>query len=77
MSKRYDVLSPRKRQDKTYWHKVGSAWEGAKGINIVLDSLPLPDAEGRVSISLFEPREKSEAPASSAPRSGAAADLND
>lgn len=60
MTKRYDVCSPRPRKDsdRPYWHKVGSAWEGDKGINITFDSLPLPDKEGRVSVALFEPREK-------------------
>lgn len=58
MANRFDVLSPRKKKDGgTYWHKVGSAWQGDKGINVVFDSLPLPDAEGRVSVSLFEPRD--------------------
>jgi hypothetical protein len=62
MTKRYDVLSPRKRKDqeKTYWHKVGCAFEGDKGISIVFDSLPLPDENGAVRVSLFEPREKSD-----------------
>lgn len=62
MAKRYDVLSPRPRKnsDKPYWHRVGTAWEGERGINIVFDSLPLPDAEGRVSVSLFEPRENND-----------------
>ena len=58
MSKRYDVLAPRKKKDGgTFWHRVGTAWEGEEGINITFDSLPLPDSEGRVSVSLFEPRE--------------------
>ena len=58
MANRFDVLSPRpKKGGGTFWHRVGTAWEGEKGINIVFDSLPLPDAEGRVSVSLFEPRE--------------------
>lgn len=61
MSKRYDVLSPRKKKDGgTFWHRVGMAWEGEKGISIELSSLPLPDAEGRVRMSLFEPRERSD-----------------
>lgn len=61
MSKRYDVLSPRKKKDgSTFWHRVGMAWEGDKGISIEFSSLPLPDAEGKVRVSLFEPREKSE-----------------
>lgn len=63
MSRRYDVLSPRKKKDGgTFWHRVGMAWEGDKGISIEFSSLPLPDAEGRVRVSLFEPREKSDAP---------------
>lgn len=67
MTKRYDVCSPRQRKDgdKTYWHRVGTAFEGDKGIGIEFDSLPMPDKEGRVSVRLFEPREKpkSEKPA--------------
>lgn len=68
MGRRWDVCSPRKGREKTFWHRCGSAFEGEKGINIVFDSLPLPDAEGRVSVSLFEPREK-QAPASQSQQS--------
>jgi hypothetical protein len=57
MTKRYDVLSPRLRKDgKTYWHKVGSAFEGEKGIGIEFDSLPIADKDGRCSVRLFEPK---------------------
>lgn len=60
MSKRFDVCSPRPRKDsdKPYWHRVGTAFEGEKGMNLVFDSLPLPDKEGRVSVFLFEQKEK-------------------
>jgi len=59
MSKRFDVLSPRQKKDGgTWWHKVGSAFEGEKGVGITFDSLPLPDKEGRISVRLFEPRQK-------------------
>lgn len=58
MADRFDVCAPRKKKDGgTYWHKVGTAWNGAKGINIVFDSLPMPDNEGRCSVSLFEARD--------------------
>lgn len=59
MSDRWDVMSPRtnKASGKTFWHRVGTAFQGTKGINIIFDSLPLPDAEGRVAVSLFEPRD--------------------
>ena len=59
MTKRFDVLSPRPKKDgTTYWHRVGTAFEGEKGISILFDSLPMPDKEGRCSVALFEPREK-------------------
>jgi hypothetical protein len=58
MSKRYDICTPRKgRDDKTFWTRIGTAWEGDKGIQLVFDALPLPDAEGRCVANLFEPRE--------------------
>ena len=58
---RYDLLSPRPRKDgKTGWHKIGAAFPRDKGgFSLVFDSLPLPDAEGRVSLMMWEakPRE--------------------
>jgi hypothetical protein len=63
MSKRFDIASPRKGKDgRTYWTRIGTAFEGDKGIQLIFDALPLPDAEGRCVANLFEPREKSEAP---------------
>jgi hypothetical protein len=59
MSKRYDICTPRKgREDKTFWTRIGTAWENEKGIQLVFDALPLPDAEGRCVANLFEPRER-------------------
>ena len=60
MSKRFDVMAPRpgREEGKTFWHRVGTAWEGEKGIGIEFDSLPIPDKEGKVKVRLFEPREK-------------------
>lgn len=62
MSKRFDVMAPRpgREEGKTFWHRVGTAWEGEKGIGIEFDSLPIPDKEGKVKVRLFEPREKSQ-----------------
>lgn len=57
-NRRYDICTPRKgRDDKTYWTRIGTAWESDKGIQLVFDALPLPDAEGRCVANLFEPRE--------------------
>ena len=75
MTKRWDVLSPRPKKDGgTYWHRVGTAFQGTKGINVVFDSLPMPDAEGRVAVSLFKPRPKEGAPSL---QQSASADLDD
>lgn len=78
MTTRWDVLSPRAKKDGgTHWHRVGTAFQGAKGINIVFDSLPLPDAEGRVSVSLFEPRESGRSSNATASSQVVPADLGD
>ena len=66
MAKRYDACAPRPKKDGgTFWHRVGTAWEGDKGIQVVLDSYPLPDAEGRCVVNLFEPRAQDGGPRSS------------
>ena len=63
-NKRYDCCTPRPWKDKVYWHKIGSAFESSPGskthMKIILDSLPLPNADGAVEIVLFEA--KSSAP---------------
>lgn len=57
MNKRYDISTPRPKKDGgSYWVKIGSAWEGDKGIQLVFDALPIPDSEGRCVANLFEPR---------------------
>ena len=55
MSKRFDIMAPRKGKDKTFWTRIGTAFEGDKGIQLIFDALPLPDAEGRCVANLFEP----------------------
>lgn len=58
MATRFDICTPRKgKDDKTYWTKIGTAWQNDKGgIQLVFDALPIPDSEGRVVASLFEPK---------------------
>ena len=53
---RFDLLSPRKgKDDKTRWHKIGAAFPRDKGgFQLVFDSLPLPDNEGRVTVMMWE-----------------------
>lgn len=55
-SKRFDICTPRKNNDKTFWVKVGTAWQNDKGIQLVFDALPIPDSEGRCVANLFEPK---------------------
>lgn len=49
---------PKAGQGGSWWHRVGTAFEGDKGITVYLDSSPYPDAEGKVKLMLFEPRER-------------------
>lgn len=67
MAKRFDIMAPRKGKDKTFWTRIGTAFEGDKGIQLIFDALPLPDAEGRCVANLFEPRERTDAPRQAAP----------
>lgn len=57
---RYDLLSPRPKKDGgTSWHKVGAAFPRDKGgFSLVFDSLPLPDKEGRVSLMMWEAKQR-------------------
>ena len=61
---RFDLVSPRKgRDDKTRWFKVGAAFPRDKGgFQLVFDALPLPDAEGRVTLMMWEAQERDAAP---------------
>lgn len=73
MTARLDVLSPRRgKDDKTRWLKIGAAFpRDAGGYSLVLDALPLPDAEGQVRLLLAEPRPQEGAQgASGAPAQG-------
>ena len=61
---RYDLLSPRKgRNDKTHWHKVGTAFPQEKGgFSLVFDSLPLADEKGEVRLMMWEAKPRDDAP---------------
>lgn len=57
MSTRFDICTPRKgKDDKTFWTRIGTAWQSDKGIQLVFDALPIPDSEGRCVANLFEPK---------------------
>jgi hypothetical protein len=67
-------MAPRKGREKTFWTRIGTAFEGDKGIQLIFDALPLPDAEGRCVANLFEPRERTQ---ETPQRQPATADLDD
>jgi hypothetical protein len=64
MSTRYDILVGRPKQTEgTWWHKIGTAFEGKEGgMYCYLDSLPLPDKDGKVSFIIREAKAKDDAP---------------
>ena len=72
MTTRYNLVSPRPRKDgKTHWHNVGSAFPRDKGgFSLILDSLPLPDSEGRVTLLMTEPLERDGGARREEPKSG-------
>ena len=64
-------MSFRKRGETNYAHKIGSAKKNDKGgINVYLDSLPLPDKDGRVSLLISKRMEKGDRPAPKSPARG-------
>lgn len=64
MTDRYDaVISRKDRNGKTRYTKIGAAFpakDGKDGFSIVLDALPMPNADGQAWISLFVPKPKDE-----------------
>lgn len=56
MSKRYNVVQAKEIEgrEKPFWVRLGTAFEGAKGLSIKLDALPLPNRESEVWLKLFE-----------------------
>jgi hypothetical protein len=62
MAQRYDAVISRKDKDgKVRYTKIGSAFpakDGKDGFNIVLDALPMPNADGQAWISLYVPKPK-------------------
>jgi hypothetical protein len=77
MTKRYDICAPRKGKDKTFWTRIGTAFEGDKGIQLIFDALPLPDAEGRCVANLFEPRDNTQGNRTAGAPQREPADLDD
>ena len=81
---RYDLISPRERNGKTFWQKVGAAFPRDNGgFSLVFDALPLPDKEGQVRLLMTEakPRDDSRQGGGSggysAPPTGGAPDMED
>lgn len=58
--KRYDVMSAKESNGKTFWNRIGVAFlnKAENGYNVMLDAMPAP-TEGAFRFSLFEPKENS------------------
>jgi hypothetical protein len=61
MSDRLDALHGQtSKTGKTYWNKIGAAFKSKKGegYTLYLDYLPLNGKDGKIVITLAEPRQK-------------------
>lgn len=63
---RYDLVTPRPKKDGSkHWHRVGAAFPRDNGtFALQFDSLPLPDAEGKVYVLMSEAKGRQNAPSS-------------
>lgn len=81
MTTRYDACTARKdKNGKTYWTKIGAAFpakDDKEGFNIVLDALPMPNAEGQAWISLFVPKPKKDRQSPAEQSTAASNDMDD
>ncbi len=71
MTTRYDAVISRKDKDgKWRSTKIGAAFPKGDRFNIVLDALPMPNAEGQAWITLFpaKPKEGTQADQGIPPR---------
>ena len=74
MAKQWSVSTPRQTSSgRTSWIRVGTGWSAKgenPGVNILLDALPLPDKDGRVSLIVREdrPRDQRQQPRREEPR---------
>lgn len=74
--KRFDIITGRKSGDRTYWTKIGSAFERDNGgFSLVFDALPIGDADGCRAL-MVEPKAKDE-PRRDPARQAPARDLDD
>lgn len=63
MAQRYDLLLPREDKDnKTWWTKIGVAWENQKGdgYQLIFEALPIPGKDGQVKVIMKQPTEREE-----------------
>lgn len=64
MSERYDILTSRENNGKTYWTKIGTMWPlDNGGFSLNFDALPIPTLYNdklQVKAVAFEPKEREE-----------------
>lgn len=58
MAKRYDIIVGREGNGKTYWTKIGAAFERENGgFSLTFDALPIADANGCRAL-MVEPKQR-------------------
>jgi len=53
----YNVFCPIERADGggTYWHQIGAGWKNYNnGVKLELNSLPIPNRDGKVVVMIFD-----------------------
>ena len=61
MAQRYDLLVAREDKDsKTWWTKIGVAWENQKGdgYQLFFEALPIPNKNGECKVIMKQPSER-------------------
>ena len=65
MTDRYDILTSRENNGKTYWTKIGTMWPlDNGGFSLNFDALPIPTLyqdKLQVKAVAFEPKERDQA----------------
>ncbi len=61
MNNRLDALSVREKDGRSYWTRIGVAFQSKDGTgwNVLLDAMPAP-VDGQFKITLMPPREKND-----------------
>ena len=73
MTDRYDITVPKEgKEGKSYFTKIGTAFQNAKGITLYFDALPTSDKEGVTKAILFPAKAREQSSGAREQSSGSA-----